>query len=45
MPSQISPNINTEILMKKAHAKVILDCLKKKKNTFQIRYIRRYILY
>lgn len=23
MPSQISPNINTEVLMKKAHAKVI----------------------
>lgn len=44
MPSQISPNINTEILMKKAHAKVILDCLKKKKNTFQIRYIRRDII-
>lgn len=36
MPSQISPNINTEILMKKAHAKVILDCLKKKKIHFKL---------
>lgn len=42
MPSQISPNINTEILMKKAHAKVTLGCLKKKIQ-IQSRYTRYYI--